>query len=232
MNKRTIIRLGGSLISTEPGKLNEEYLAGFRDALVRRHHQTGESFVIICGGGRLSRSYQDATKRLRADIHQKDMDWVGIFTCNLNAQAVRVIFSPKETYPSVITRLADISSVSAPFVIVGVEEPGHSSNYDAVEIANILRAATIVNLSNIEFIYDNDPRVYPDAKKYEEVTWSEYLGFIPEEWHPGLSTPFDPVSSRRAADLGLEVLFMKGDDLDNFARYLDTGEFTGSIIKG
>jgi uridylate kinase len=231
MAKRTIIRLGGSLISTTPGQLNEDYLSGFRDSLVRRHRETGEEFVVICGGGRLSRAYQDAVKRLRPDVSRTDLDWVGIFTCNLNAQAVRALFPVEITYPSVVTHLESISTVVAPIVIVGVEEPGHSSNYDAVEIARLLEATTILNLSNIEFIYDSDPRTNPEAKKYESVTWQEYLGFVPEEWHPGLSTPFDPVSSRRAHELGLEVVFMKGDNLENFEHYLETGECTGSIIK-
>lgn len=231
MIKRSVIRLGGSLISVEAGVVNEPYLRAFRDLLVREHERTGAHFAVICGGGKLCRSYQTAARNLNPDLEQLEEDWVGIFTNNLHAQVVRAIFPKELTHAAVITDLVGAQGVDSPFVIVGAEAPGHSSNYDAVEIARYLEADSIVNLSNVEFIYDSDPRTNPEAQKYESVSWSEYLGFIPAEWVPGLSTPFDPVSSRRAQELGLEVVFMKGDDLENFERYLTTGEFTGSIIK-
>ena len=232
MTKRSVIRLGGSLISVEAGKINHEYLQEFRDLLIRRHRENGEQFAIICGGGKQCRSYQDGALALNSHISKIDLDWIGIYTNNLHAQVIRTIFPAELAHTRIITALEEAKTVEAPFVVVGAEAPGHSSNYDAVEIARHLEAGTIINLSNIEHIYDSDPRTNPDAVKYPKVTWEQYLGFIPTDWKPGLSTPFDPVSSRRAQELGLEVVFMQGDNLDNFAHYLETGEFTGSIITG
>ncbi len=230
-NKHYVIRLGGSLISAEAGKINHDYLKSFRDFLLKRHQESGDSFVIICGGGRQCRSYQQGAKDLNPEITKTDLDWIGIFTNNLHAQVVRTIFPEALTHEKVITSLENAKGVNTPFVVVGAEAPGHSSNYDAVEIAQYLGANSIVNLSNVEHVYDSDPRINPEAKKYDKLTWKEYLEFIPADWQPGLSTPFDPVSSRRARELGLEVVFMKGDDLENFNNFLNTGEFKGSLIK-
>lgn len=229
-SKKFVIRLGGSLISPEPGMIAVDFLRDFKD-LILAYQIEGYSFSIICGGGKTCRSYQDAAQRISPEhVTNLEMDWIGIFTNNLNAQVVRVIFPKNITHDSVIIKLEDIKKVEKPIAIIGGEAPGHSSNYDAVMIAHHTNAGSIVNLSNIEHIYDSDPRIKFDAKKYDDVTWDQYLTFIPEEWSSGMSTPFDPVSSRKAKELGLSIAFMKGDNLDNLKNYLDGRPFIGSVI--
>lgn len=110
--------------------------------------------------------------------------------------------------------------------------PGHSSNYAAVLFAQHCGAKTIINLSNIDYVYDTDPRINPQAKSYDHVTWDMYRSFIPKEWTPKLSTPFDPIASVLAQELSLQVVFMKGDSIDPIKNYLETGICIGTIIEG
>lgn len=229
-SKKVVIRLGGSLISPEPGMIAVDFLRDFKNVILE-YQKEGYSFSIICGGGKTCRSYQNAAQRISPDqVTNLEMDWIGIFTCNLNAQVVRSIFPKHITHEQVVTVMEDIKGIDSPIIVLGVEAPGHSSNYDAVEVADYTDSKEIVNLSNIDFIYDADPRTNPGAKKYDRVTWEQYLTFIPEEWSSGLSTPFDPPASRKAKELGLEVAFMKGDNLENLRNYLDGRPFTGSVI--
>jgi len=44
-------------------------------------------------------------------------------------------------------------------------KPGRSSDDFSVRLAKMYGAKTIINLSNIDFVYTKDPRKHPDAKK-------------------------------------------------------------------
>ena len=92
-------------------------------------------------------------------------------------------------------------------------------------------AKKVINLSNIDHVYDSDPRVNPSAKQIEKISWADYRKLIPAEWSPGLSTPFDPTASEMAEKEGIEVAIMNGKPIDNLTKYLAGQEFSGTIIK-
>lgn len=224
-----VIKLGGSIVSPTKGDIDSTFLKEFRtaiEALVSHGHK----IAVITGGGKTCRSYQEAAREINPSVRKDDLDWIGIFTNNLHGQVLRASFDPAITHPTVITKIKDVQSVTAPLVIIGAEEPGHSANYPSVQVAEYTGATEIINLSNVEYIYDSDPRENPQAKRFDEVTWEQYLNFIPTEWTPGLNTPFDPVASRRAKELGLSVVFMKGHDLESLQNHLKGRPFVGSII--
>ena len=117
-------------------------------------------------------------------------------------------------------------------VMVGAGwKPGWSTDYCAVMAAKKLGAKKLVNLSNIDYVCDSDPRKNPDAKKIEKINWAEFRKLIPEEWNPGLSSPFDPVAATEAEALGLEVAIMNGANLEEFSNYLEDKPFLGTIIS-
>ena len=97
--------------------------------------------------------------------------------------------------------------------------------------AKNIGATRLVNLSNIDYVYDADPRENPEAKKIEKISWPEFRKLIPEEWDPGLSSPFDPVAAKEAESLSLEVAIINGTKLKEFSNYLDDQPFVGTIIK-
>ncbi len=89
----------------------------------------------------------------------------------------------------------------------------------------------MVNLSNIDYVYDADPKKNRDAKKIEKIRWREFRELIPAQWDPGIHTPFDPVAAKEAERLKLEVAIMNGSHLERFSDYLDGEPFTGTIIS-
>lgn len=222
-----IIKLGGSILV--PEFADGEYLRAFRE-FVEERVAKGERFLIIVGGGNICRKYQRALVDTGVTENEAQ-DWIGIFSIHFNAELVRLAFGDM-AYTSVINAPRDLPElIEDPIVICGAEEPGHSSNYDAVIFAQHVDAKTIINLSNIDYVYDSDPRENPDAVKYPEVSWEQYRTFIPDAWQSGLSTPFDPVASASAQELDLEVVFMKGRPIENLKHYFETGETQGTIIS-
>lgn len=211
-----------------PDQIDVDFLNQFRDVVIKKIGE-GFSFCIIVGGGKTARRYQDAAKKA-GELSPTDLDWLGIHATRLNAHLLRVLFNDA-AYPHVIKNPEADIDISKPVIVAAGWQPGCSTDYDAVLIAKNIVSHRLINLSNIDHVYDKDPKKYSDATKFEKMSWPEFRAIIPEHWDPGLSSPFDPVAAKEAEALGLEVAIINGSHLDRFENYLDGKPFVGTIIS-
>src|SRR3989338_6279222 len=226
MEETIVISLGGSLII--PDNIDVNFLKEFK-ALILEHVVKGKKFVIITGGGKLCRRYNDAAKELTSPSNE-DLDWIGIASLRLNAELLRVIFG-EHAHSKVIEDLSNNFSFEKSIVIGSAYEPGKSSDYDATLAAKNLGAKKLINLSNIDYVYDSDPKKNPNAKKIEQISWADYRAIIPAEWTSKLDSPFDPIASKMAEEEGIQIIIMNGKPIDNLAKYLNGEKFLGTIIS-
>ncbi len=226
MDDVTVISLGGSLII--PDEIDTNFLKGFKEIIVN-HIKKGRKFVIITGGGKVCRRYNDALLSVRK-VEKKDLDWMGIHATRLNAHLVRLTFGEEYSKNEIITGDNMDFEFTKPIVFGGGLHSGQSSDAVAVEVAKKVGAKKVINLSNTDYVYDSDPKKNSNAKKIEKVTWAEYRKLIPEEWDPGLNSPFDPIASKMAEEEGITVVTMNGKRLDNLEKCLDGEEFMGTTI--
>ncbi|MCA9356353.1 UMP kinase [Candidatus Nomurabacteria bacterium] len=225
MKEVQVISLGGSLIF--PDNIDTDYIKSFID-LVREEVSKGKRFIIIAGGGRLARRYQDALKEF--DDESEALDWVGIHSTRLNAEFVKMAFGDMAN-TQIITS-PDMEVDWNEDVILGAGwKPGRSTDYIAVELAKKFGAKKVINISNVEYVYSKDPKKYPDAQIMKDIDWDTYLGCIPEKWEPGLSTPFDPEAARNAKSLDLEVDIILGQKLEDLRKSINNQDFDGTRIK-
>lgn len=221
-----IISLGGSLII--PDEIDINFLKEFKDLIISQI-KLGKKFIIVTGGGKICRKYQAIAKEI-SNPSGEDLDWIGIASLRLNAQLLRVIFRDY-THPKIIKNPSEPIDFDMPVVVGSANEPGHSTDWDAVMIAKNVGAKKIINLSNTDYVYDSDPKINLNAKKIEKISWPEYRKLIPKEWNPGLNTPFDPIASEVAEKEGMEVVIINGKPILNLANYLDGKDFKGTVIK-
>ena len=226
MTSPTIISLGGSLVA--PDGVDTEFIGALHE-LIQARVKAGEQFVLIIGGGKVCRRYQDAAKALGADSEEA-LDWIGIFATRLNAELVRVVFG-ETAHKELVLDPAILPSVTKSVVLGAGWKPGHSTDFDAVLMAEKSGAKRIINLSNTDYVYEKDPRKFPDAKKIERATWKEFRAILPTEWTPGANAPFDPIAATRSEELGLEIAIMNGKPLSNLKNYLEGKPFKGTVIK-
>jgi uridylate kinase len=226
MEEIIIISLGGSLIV--PDSIDTDFLKAFK-TLILSHVIKDKKFVIITGGGKVCRRYQDVAKEISTPS-ALDLDWIGIASLKLNAELLRVIFG-EYAHDTVIANLSEHFVFDKPIVVGSAHEPGWSSDVDAVWAAKTVKAKRIINLSNIDYAYDKDPNKYSDAKKIEQISWPEYRALIPKEWRPGLSTPFDPIASKIAEEEKIEVLILNGKNISNLEKCLKGEDFIGTRIS-
>jgi uridylate kinase len=225
MDEKIVISLGGSLII--PEEIDIEFLSRFREIILGYVAQ-GKKFFIITGGGKICRKYQEAAKKI-VPLSKDDLDWLGIHATRFNAEFLRLLFGEYANENIISDSFAE-HDFKKPILIGSGWNPGHSTDYGAVLASIKMDGKKVINLSNIDYVYDSDPKKNPDAKKFERISWEKYLTFIPKEWDPGLSTPFDPVASREAEKEGVEVAIINGADLSELSNYIDGLPFKGTII--
>lgn len=222
-----VISVGGSLIV--PDAIDTHFLSSLRD-FIETETTNGRRFILIAGGGRTARRYADAAKEV-APLENEDLDWLGIHATRLNAHLVRTIFRDL-AYPVIITNPDEVMDIpsSAKLIIAAGYRPGSSTDLRAVQIAERVGAKKVVNLSNIDYVYTADPRTDESAEKLEDISWTEFRKLIPDEWDPGLNSPFDPIAAREAEGKNIEVAAINGAKLLSLKAYLDGNAFTGTRI--
>lgn len=226
-NTETIVMsVGGSLIV--PDAVDTHFLSSLKDLIETETAQNGRRFIVIAGGGKTARKYADAAKEV-SKLEPDDLDWLGIHATRLNAHLVRTIFR-ELAYPEVITNPDDILDVpkDVKLIIAAGYRPGSSTDLRAIQIAERVDAKTIINLSNTDYVYTDNPKTNPDAEKITDITWSEFRKLIPEDWDPGLSSPFDPVAAKEAERLDIEVANINGTKIASLKNYLHDEPFTGT----
>lgn len=226
MGKSFILSVGGSLMVTADG-IETEFLKEFR-AFIIRQVKKGHKFYLVVGGGVTARTYIKAALNI-AKISNADRDWVGISATRLNAQLLRASFGAL-AYPEIITDPTKKIITKKSLVIASGYKPGWSTDYDAVLIAKNNNIKTVINLSNIDYAYDKDPRKFKDAKKLEAVSWPAFRKIVGNRWIPGLNAPFDPIASREAAKENMKVIILNGKNLENLGKCLGGNKFLGTMV--
>lgn len=221
-----VISLGGSVIV--PDQLDIDILREFTE-VITGYTKKGFRFVIITGGGKTCRNYDNSLKQI-VNPKSEDLDILGIAATRLNAEFVRICFGDI-AHDKIILDPNFIPETNKPIIVGGGWHPGNSSDLVAVYIAKNIGATKIINLSNIDYVYNKDPKKYQDATPISKSSWEDFRKILPKEWDPGLNIPFDPIAAKEAEELSLEVIIMNGKNLNNLKNYLDDKEFIGTIIK-
>lgn len=224
-----IMSVGGSLIV--PGDIDTNFLSTLKDFITDQTTNHGRRFIMIAGGGRTARNYQDAAGAV-TDLTSDDLDWMGIHATRLNGHLLRTIFRDI-AHPEMITNPDDVQNISGePQVIIASGyRPGCSTDLRAIQIAELVGATKVINLSNIDYLYTADPRTNPDAVKIETSSWADFRELIPADWDPGMSAPFDPIAAAAAEAANIDVALINGDRPEALVDYLAGGEFVGTLIS-
>ena len=185
-------------------------------------------FIIVCGGGSTARRYQAAAKSA-GKLDSEDVDWIGIHATRLNGHLLRAIFRDL-AHPVMIKDPTRKFKWKTSVLIGAGWKPGFSTDFDAVKLAENFKGDLLINLSNISFVYDRDPKE-KGAKKIEKMSWLELQKIVGTEWEPGANVPFDPVATKAARKLGLKLAFVKGTDLEEVKKAILDKKFEGTVVE-
>jgi uridylate kinase len=218
-----VLSVGGSLIV--PGEINVNFLRKLKDIIKKSRHK----FVIITGGGNTARIYQKGFSKISGK-DEEALDWIGISATALNAFLVKAIFD-KIAHPRIVLDYSKKINFKEKVIVGGGWKPGVSTDYDAVLAAKKVGAKVIVNLTNVDHVYDKDPKYHKDAKPFPELTWNQMFKIMGSQRVPGGHWPFDPKACRLAKKHGMSVAIMNGTNLNNLENFLKGKKFKGTMIK-
>lgn len=224
----TVLSVGGSIIA--PEKVNTEFLKSFREAIIAYLERNKEAkLIFVCGGGAPARIWQNAFKDIRGNAEPELQDWIGIRATHLNGMLVRSIFSDYCNDDLVTNPTLDIPFTGRILVAAGWK-PGFSTDTDAVYLARKFGGKMIINLSNIEKVYTDDPRKNPNATPIDRISWHDFRKMVGDEWIPGKNTPFDPIASKIAEEEKMSVVCADGRNIENTIAILEGKNYIGTTI--
>jgi len=227
-----IISLGGSLIVPKTG-IDWRFLRKFRELIINEIKK-GKRFVIITGGGQTAREYQSAASKV-TKLTNDDRDWIGIHSTRLNAHLIKTIFRAY-AHPRINKNPRTKADLKSHFkkgekiMIAAGWHPGWSTDYVATILAERLGAKTVINLSNVKYVYDKDPKKFKTAKKIKKINWADFRKIVGNKWDPGLNAPFDPVAAAYAQKLSLKVVIAEGKNINNLQKIFNNKQFIGTTI--
>lgn len=225
-----VLSVGGSIVV--PHEPDTDFLKHFTGLIKNWLAKDPErKLILVVGGGGPARIYQKAYTEISGSLtsDSNQADWIGIMATRLNAQLLKAIFSdmcPQD----VVYDPTQVSEFSGRILIAAGWKPGFSTDNDAVLLAERFSAKTVINLSNIEKVYTDDPKKNPDAKPLDNISWTDFRKMVGDDWTPGKNTPFDPIASKRAENAGINVICAGGKNIDNIRSILNDESFIGTKI--
>jgi uridylate kinase len=97
-------------------------------------------------------------------------------------------------------------------------------------LAKTYGAKTVINLSNINYLFNKDPKKFKDAKKIPTINWQGLFKIIGNKWLPGANLPFDPMAGKLAEKNQIKVIIANGKNLKNLKNILENKKFIGTEI--
>ena len=175
--KRIVIKFSGSNFRVGD--------ADIRDSIVKYARMLSNvsdkyQLILVTGGGITARHYIQIARGLGAD--EASLDNIGIEVSRLNARLLMVALGDL-AFPQVPTNLAEvaIAASSGKIVVSGGLHPGQSTNATSALIAETVRAAKFLNTTDVNGIYDSDPKTNKNAKLFKRITINECLKILGNE---------------------------------------------------
>ncbi|MEM4295500.1 MAG: UMP kinase [Candidatus Anstonellales archaeon] len=216
-----VISLGGSVIN--PGKPDTKKIL----SLANIFNSFKGKMAITTGGGSYARIYADCIREISKN--EFFADEIGILETRQNAMLV--IPALKNACPYVVQDFREAISLLNTYniVVMGGFMPGITTDAVAVMLAEVIKAKRLVNISNINGIYDRPPNE-KGAKKLDKLSLQELLELAYEydKRKAGTHFIFDVLACKLALRAGIEIHFVSSEE-EEVRNALNGRKHNGSI---
>ena len=222
-----IFSLGGSVVAPRE-KPDEAFIKSFASLIAELSKKNKIGLVV--GGGKPARHAIEICRL--AGKNQADCDYAGIDASRENAKAVVRIINPKQkTIPENIRDAREIFKKNG-IVVMGGTEPGHSTDAVAAILAEYCDADLVLNLTNVDGIYDKDPKLHKDAKLLDSISLDELHRIvvnIPQD--AGRYDLMDMVAVKILERSGIKCINLNGRNIDNMRAAIAGKKFVGTVVE-
>ena len=228
--KRVIIKLSGEALSGDKGFGIDESMLEYIVKQIKAVKDSGVEIGIIIGGGNFWRGRQ------ALNMEKSAADHMGMLATVMNSIAVQDALEAHGVPTRVQTALT-ITRVAEPYILrkalhhfekgrvvifaCGTGNPLFSTDTGAALRAAEINADILLLAKNVDGVYDSDPKINPNAKKYDELT---YMQVIQQGLHV-----MDTTAISLCMDNNIKIISFGLKEKDSIIRVVE-GEKIGTLI--
>ncbi|MBD3261950.1 MAG: UMP kinase [Candidatus Altiarchaeales archaeon] len=222
---RIVFSLGGSILA--PDEIDEIYLGKAADFL--RKISGRHSIAVVVGGGAPAR---EKIAQAESGLSQAAYDWIGIKATRENAKALKEKLGDS-AFPQIPETLFDAQKrYGGKILVMGGTEPGHSTDAVAALLADWVSADLFINASNIDYVYDRDPKKNKDAKPIRNMGFDYIVELVAKESTCAGKYPLlDLVAAKTIQRSRIKTIILDGRNLENMENAVEGREFQGTEIN-
>ena len=231
--KRVLLKISGEALAGEKHfGLDFDVIGNVCD-VVKQCVDMGVEVGIVVGGGNFWRGVKNGTGKME----RTRADHMGMLATVMNCLAVADVLEQKGVPVRVQTAI-EMRAIAEPYIrlravhqlekgSVVIFGCGTGNPYFSTDTAAVLRAAeinadVILLAKNVDGVYDSDPMLNPNAKKYDQISYDDVLA-------QHLSV-MDSTATSLSMDNKIPVLLFALEDPQNIIRAI-CGENVGTIVK-
>lgn len=229
--KRVVLKISGEALAGEKKfGLNEEML-NMIARQVKKLIEIGTQVAIVVGGGNFWRG------RTSKSMDRATADYMGMLATCINSLALQDAFE-SIGIPTRVQTAIEMKEIAEPYIrrrainhltknIVVIFAAGTGNPFFSTDTAAALRAAEIeadiiLLAKKVDAVYDDDPNINPNAKRFDQLTHKDLLD-------KGLGV-MDSTAASLCMDNNIPIHVFGLDEPDNVVRAI-YGEKIGTIIK-
>ncbi|HBY2625813.1 TPA: UMP kinase [Clostridioides difficile] len=184
MYKRVLLKLSGEALAGERGfGINNDVVNDIAIA-IKKIQEIGVEVAVVVGGGNFWRG------RTSEGMDRTTADYIGMLATVMNAMALQDALENIDVATRVQTAI-DMRQIAEPYIRrravrhlekerVVIFGAGTGNPYFTTDTTAALRAAemeaeVILLAKNVDAVYDKDPKVHADVKKFTELSYMEVI---------------------------------------------------------
>ncbi|MCS7099109.1 MAG: UMP kinase [Sulfolobales archaeon] len=197
--------------------------------LVLEMARNGRRFVLVAGGGGRAIEYIELGRKL--GLGEGVLDLVGIEVSRVNALILASLLG-SEAYLPIPRSIDEFMKAwnSGKVVVVGGLQPGQSTNAVAAVIAELVKADLLVNATDVNGVYDSDPKLNPQAKLLREIDVRTLERLLSSRELAGRYELFDRVALNVVTRSRIPLVFLSVYDVENIKKAIEGMDFTGTRV--
>ncbi|MGA2694890.1 MAG: UMP kinase [Terriglobales bacterium] len=231
--KRILLKLSGEALAADQGFGVDTTRIHEIAAEIADVRSLGIQIAIVVGGGNFFRGVAEQAK----EMDRVSADHMGMLATVINALALQDALEKQNCYTRVMSAI-EMNQVAEPFirrrairhlekerVVIfagGTGNPYFSTDTAASLRAMEIKAEAILKATKVDGIYDADPMVVRDAKKFSHITYMDVL-------KKGLKV-MDSTAISLCKDNNLPIIIFNLNESGNIKRVV-TGEKIGSLVS-
>ena len=229
--KRVLLKISGEALAGDASRGLDFNVIGQVCEVIKECTQLGVQVGVVVGGGNFWRG------RSSGKMDRTRADHMGMLATSINALALADALEQLGVTARVQTAI-EMRQIAEPYIRnkavrhlekgrVVIFGCGTGNPFFSTDTAAALRAAeigadVIFKATNVDGVYDSDPKQNPEAKKYDTLSHIDVL-------KDGLHV-MDSTAASLCMDNSIEILVFNLNDPHNIVKAI-TGEHIGTIVK-